>query len=131
MLTLMVTASRMCIDAQSHEMERLGHTMQARNPILDLTGFLYVGDETFFQVMEGEDVMLERLASRIKDDHRNREMRILCKERQIMRNFGKWHMKILHADRDVKRRPALAYDKIVQKSPCEVMNEVAALAASL
>lgn len=64
----------------------------ARNPGLELTGFLYREHGRFLQVLEGPRGSIESMMARIRKDWRHRSIVVLEEGSLTRRRFGEWSM---------------------------------------
>lgn len=81
---------------------------RANNEKLDVTGFLIHHDYTFFQILEGEEHVVDDLMGKISKDSRHQDIFILLKEHIEERDFADWSMG--HAtvtDEDIDLIPGL------------------------
>lgn len=65
---------------------------RSNNQRLGLTGILVHHSGSFFQVLEGEHAVVERLFERIRADARHDRVIILSSEQVPTRSFGEWTM---------------------------------------
>lgn len=81
---------------------------QARqsNERLGVSGMLLHADQTFLQVLEGDEEVVESLYAKIEEDDRHVDMRVLLREVDAERCFGDWTMGFVRADRDMIRQIA-------------------------
>lgn len=71
------------------------------NPRRRLVGVLFYGDGCFFQCIEGERSAVQALFSRISDDPRHTDIRVLSMRDIEVRSFNDWSMKYVPAAREV------------------------------
>lgn len=57
-----------------------------------ITGVLTVVGGRFIQLIEGTDVALDGLMTRLLKDHRHTDLTVLTRERNVARQFGDWDM---------------------------------------
>lgn len=81
------------------EIERIGEVSVKNNSRDQITGALLVFDGKFFQILEGDDAVLEQTYQRILDDPRHTNVLCLNVENQILeRRFPDWGMKVIQLD---------------------------------
>lgn len=71
------------------------------NPRQGLVGVLFYGDGNFFQCIEGERGAVQALFSRISDDPRHKDVKVLSVRDIQVRTFNEWSMKYVPAAREV------------------------------
>jgi class 3 adenylate cyclase len=74
----------------------IGRQSAKRNLELGVTGFLLYSDGVFFQVIEGDDVVVDDLFQRIRADSRHHD--VLCLENRVgdfPREFADWSMEAI------------------------------------
>lgn len=62
------------------------------NAARGVTGMLLYGNETFLQVIEGDDAVVDALIARIEADPRHREVQILSRRSAPSRQYADWTM---------------------------------------
>jgi len=79
--------------------------MQSRrnNARRDVGGVLYYGDGNFFQCLEGEPSVIEKVFGKIIGDSRHKEVRVLSRRKVPNRNFASWSMKYVPAQEGIRR----------------------------
>lgn len=66
-----------------------------------ICGVLYYANNTFFQCLEGEKEVVEKLLTKIKDDSRHKDI-ILFESKVISEiHFKKWSMKYVEKNREI------------------------------
>ena len=58
-------------DLSKHDIDKLIHTVNKKNKLLDVTGLLIIKNKHFFQILEGEDEKINPLYEKIKIDSRH------------------------------------------------------------
>ena len=66
---------------------------QKNNKDLSITGCLLIGDNSFLQLLEGPDVVVEKLYSKIKLDYRHKKVKKLYDQKIDEKLFSSWSMK--------------------------------------
>ncbi len=69
----------------------------------NIGGVLCYGDGYFFQCLEGERSVVEKLYDRLLDDDRHREVTLLSKRPVSQRMFKLWSMKFMNVDSKIRR----------------------------
>jgi len=81
------------------EIEAIGTKSSQSNKQLNITGMLVYFEKLFFQVLEGEDELIDRLYEKIGKDPRHRDVLRLKTEHDINeRLFPSWSMKMINLD---------------------------------
>lgn len=81
------------------EIDEIGRRSTANNAKVGVTGMLLSAHEFFFQILEGEAAVVDRVLERIRQDVRHRDVLILKAEPQITeRYFAKWSMRTVRLD---------------------------------
>jgi hypothetical protein len=75
-----------------HEIPILLEGIRNANATRDVTGMLLYVDGSFFQVLEGEAVIVDALFEKIKRDPRHGSVTLIIKEPILARSFGEWTM---------------------------------------
>ena len=83
---------------QQQDIEQLVVTASRNNRQLGITGALLYIENSFVQVLEGEDAPITRLLATIESDPRHRNMRILSDRTVDFRNFEEWSMAYVKPD---------------------------------
>jgi len=73
------------------------------NPPSNIGGVLCYGDGYFFQCLEGERSVVERLYDRLLEDERHQEITLLSKRPVPQRMFKLWSMKFMNVDAKIRR----------------------------
>ncbi len=85
--------SRFSDEFDHDEVEQIARFSAEKNEELEITGFLLFSDGVFFQVIEGEDDVISKLFSRIRDDARHYDVQCLeNKSGPFAREFADWSM---------------------------------------
>lgn len=66
-----------------------------------LVGVLYFGDGVFFQCIEGEDEAVNRLLTKLSQDTRHKDLKILSKKNIEQLSFIDWAMKFAPLDEKI------------------------------
>ena len=75
------------------DLERLLETSKANNKDLNVTGMLLYVEGRFFQVLEGEDQVLDYIFSKIKKDTRHKNIILVARGILDRRIFSRWSMR--------------------------------------
>ena len=76
---------------QSHLHMILRHARQ-NNKLRNVTGLLVFVDDTFLQVLEGEETEVKNVFDKIKSDHRHNDIKVLSDSPIQTRAFENWEM---------------------------------------
>lgn len=94
--------SKFARQLSNDEIEQIGAVSERNNSRDNLTGMLVALGGMFFQVIEGEREVVDRLFDRIcQDDRHNRVIMIRVEENIEQRNFFAWGMKTLNLDNQI------------------------------
>ena len=63
-----------------------------RNAMNDITGLLVETGHNFFQILEGSDMKVQEVFSRISQDARHQNIRVIYQHTLPFREFGQWAM---------------------------------------
>ncbi|MBN2430919.1 MAG: diguanylate phosphodiesterase [Acidobacteria bacterium] len=74
------------------EFQRLLERARLRNTELGITGMLLYADGSFFQVLEGEENVIDGLFDRIARDQRHQDITLIIREPIARRAFADWTM---------------------------------------
>jgi hypothetical protein len=88
--------SRATAEFDNQAVRSILHASRRNNPRLDVTGCLLFSGRCFAQVLEGDEKVVQQLASRISSDPRHAELRFLFETRRAEREYGDWSMGYLH-----------------------------------
>ena len=83
---------------QQPELEALVATASRNNKQANITGALMYIENSFLQVLEGEDESITRLLAMIESDPRHEDMRIISDRLIDFRNFNEWSMAYVKPD---------------------------------
>ena len=70
---------------------------RSNNERMNVSGMLLHHEGTFIQVLEGDGEVIESLYSRIEDDDRHEEPRVLLRESEVPRSYSEWTMGFVRA----------------------------------
>ena len=73
---------------------------RSKNREIDVTGMLLYSEGSFFQVLEGEQSVVESLYTKIATDNRHTKVTKIIQEPIEQRAFGKWTMAYTGATRE-------------------------------
>src|SRR5450830_1097105 len=68
-----------------------------------LVGVLYFGDGCFFQCLEGEQEVVEKLYQTLLEDPRHKDLKLLSRKEINERSFPDWSMKFVGIGTEMKR----------------------------
>jgi len=74
------------------DLENIVTTAKANNPKQSITGVLFYHNNTFIQVLEGEEKELDTLMENINKDPRHNNINILVKEEISKHYLSQWNM---------------------------------------
>ncbi|MGN5754352.1 AnBLUF65 family BLUF photoreceptors [Acinetobacter oleivorans] len=72
------------------------------NDLNQICGVLYYADNAFFQCLEGEQELVERLFEKIKDDQRHYNVKWLCTYSIEKNFFQRWSMKYVQRNTNIE-----------------------------
>lgn len=72
---------------------------QKQNPKFDITGVLFFLNNTFMQVIEGQEAHLRQLMGNIEKDARHAKIVYLIDDAVDMRGFSDWNMDVFELQR--------------------------------
>ena len=85
------------------DLSRLLEECREYNAAHGVTGMLLYSNETFIQVLEGEDRVIDELLDRIEEDARHTDIKLLSRRRIEKREYSGWSMSFKRlADRDLR-----------------------------
>lgn len=71
---------------------------RANNRKNGLVGVLYFGDGCFFQCLEGEEAAIDALYTKLEQDTRHKDLKLLSRKVVAQRSFADWAMKYVPID---------------------------------
>ena len=80
------------------ELQTLVATSSERNAHRGITGLLIASGKNFLQILEGEDLQVQSLYTRIENDPRHQDLQQLLFRPASSRMFPRWGMNIVVAD---------------------------------
>ena len=84
------------------EIEKIGMISSQNNKLVNVTGLLVYFEKLFFQVLEGDDKVVDRLFVKIGKDPRHKDILRLKTEYEVNeRLFPIWSMKMINLDSNV------------------------------
>jgi hypothetical protein len=95
---MMMYLSRMTTRLSDEEIEAIAKLSAVNNVQRDVTGMLVKVGNHFLQVIEGSDVALESLMTKLSKDPRHTEIQVIDNRHVDDRLFGKWNMAFFNAD---------------------------------
>jgi hypothetical protein len=72
------------------------------NELNEICGVLYYADNAFFQCLEGEQEVVERLFEKIKNDRRHHNIKWLCTYSIDQNSFQSWSMKYVQRNTNIE-----------------------------
>ena len=97
-LKTIVYSSRQCLEFTEIDLERLLARARAKNRRLGVSGVLLYCKGHFMQLLEGQEVTVERLFRTIQEDERHEDVKILAKGLISGREFCDWSMAFSRVD---------------------------------
>lgn len=104
-LVQLVYVSAAAVPFSNEELDALLSLARENNSSLDVTGILLFTDQTFFQVLEGDPVVVQGLYEKIEADRRHNNVLMLAKQDIADRNFGDWSMGFVRDRREISELP--------------------------
>lgn len=96
----LIYASIANVDLDDTKLIELLTKVREKNSHLNVTGMLLYCDYNFFQVIEGEELIIQTLLENIKNDPRHKNVTIIVKEPIQSRSFAKWTMGFSNATKE-------------------------------
>ena len=94
--------SKLTTPITCEQIESIGIVSSRNNSRINITGTLVFFEKMFFQVIEGEDKLVDKLYEKIGKDKRHHDILRLKTEYDIKeRLFPQWHMKTINLDNNV------------------------------
>lgn len=88
MLTTLIYQSQINAECSNDELDRLSHVSSTRNMSMQVTGILLFNGTEFFQVLEGEEDVIDTLFSQICNDPRHTDVVELMRDYSAYRRFS-------------------------------------------
>ena len=82
-----------------NELRELLAKARTKNSKLNITGLLLYHNESFFQILEGEEEPVHSLFARVAEDKRHHNVLLLSRKAAPGRNFGAWSMGFIDMDK--------------------------------
>lgn len=92
MLQKLIYASQAIKPVDTRSLQAILDKARTRNEQDGITGFLLYADESFLQILEGEEDVLTATFDRIAKDARHHGVRVLERVPITRRRFGQWTM---------------------------------------
>ncbi|MES2886091.1 MAG: BLUF domain-containing protein [Pseudomonadota bacterium] len=92
MLQKLIYASQAIKPVDTGALQAILEIARIRNEQDGVTGFLLYADESFLQILEGEEAVLSATYERIAKDARHSGLRLLQRSPISKRRFGSWTM---------------------------------------
>ena len=94
--------SKLTNPLSNKEIEKIGIIACRNNKEINVTGTLVFFEKMFFQIIEGDDIAVDRLYGKIRNDPRHYDILRLKTEYEINdRLFPTWNMKTINLDNNV------------------------------
>lgn len=87
-----IYASRAVTDFSKDDIVNLLSKARKKNASLGITGMLLYDNGSFFQILEGEEAVVDQLFSEIADDKRHHQVAKIISEAIPIRKFSDWSM---------------------------------------
>lgn len=81
---------------------RILQASRKNNAKIDVGGVLFYGDGHFFQCLEGDKNAVHKLLSRLNDDDRHTDVRVISEKPVQVRRFDDWSMKYTAINDSIK-----------------------------
>lgn len=108
----LVYFSRAAVPMDAAGLQQLLETSRRNNLLLNITGLLIYGVDTFAQYLEGPREAVESLFARIRMDSRHRDVRLLSQGPIAERAFPDWSMTFREIGADALARLPGEVDKV-------------------
>jgi EAL domain-containing protein (putative c-di-GMP-specific phosphodiesterase class I) len=92
MLIHLIYSSVSRVQFRREDLIELLQFSQQNNASIDVTGMLLYADNSFMQILEGDEEQVMRLYEKLERDKRHQEIVIIAKESIAKRSFGEWSM---------------------------------------
>jgi len=92
------------------DIEQIEIVSQRNNQQLDITGILVFGKGRFMQFLEGSEINVIRIFSKIKKDHRHHNIDVIRRGSIPRRQFSDWHMRLTYPN-EINIRSGVIYNK--------------------
>lgn len=76
------------------------------NQLIDVTGILLYSEGDFFQILEGNNTIIENLYRKIENDNRHSNITKIISESIAQRDFTEWTMGFVNLDPDLTKNAA-------------------------
>lgn len=106
-------------DLDHYSIVELINKAQTMNTKLGLTGLLMYRQNTFIQLLEGEEQVVRELYEKISKDRRHTDVKILIESKSSMRIVPQWSMNYVESvSEDVSVKSLFeVFEKMVNESP--------------
>lgn len=84
------------------ELHEIASRARAKNELEGITGALLFVEDSFVQVIEGKDAVIEKLLAALRADTRHRDITILMDRNVPSRDFQNWSMGIISISAEKK-----------------------------
>ena len=121
-------ASRSLIDGHSVEFLDLIRTSSRNNAARQVTGALFFSALEFFQVIEGDERVIDAVFEQIMADQRHFDVKLLLRETVEARRFTGWELKMIDGSRYLHMRHLFDYERTVAAGSAGVEKRIELLA---
>jgi hypothetical protein len=118
----LIYVSRVARQVRFADAEQIAHEAALNNASRGLTGMLVYSPSHFIQVLEGDQVAVDDVLSRIRKDKRHDEIQVLDSRTVMTREFGAWAM-VAHR---LPKNQALDPQRIDCESALEILRRLRA-----
>ena len=93
------------------DIEQIKFVSQQNNLQFDVTGILVFGNERFMQFLEGSEINVIRIFSKIKKDPRHHKIDVIRRGSIPRRQFSDWNMRLTYPN-EINIRSGVIYNKL-------------------
>ncbi len=107
----LVYASRTTEAFLAQDIKQIEFVSQRNNQQLNITGVLVFGNCRFMQFLEGSEINVNRIFSKIKKDSRHHNIDVIRHGIIPRRQFSDWHMRLTYPN-EINIRSGVIYNKL-------------------
>ncbi len=93
------------------DIEKIENVSQRNNQQFNITGILVFGNGRFMQFLEGSEINVVRIFSKIKKDSRHHNIDVIRRGSIPKRQFSDWHMRLTYPN-EINIRSGVIYNKL-------------------
>lgn len=116
--------SRSLIGDDMDKVVDIWEVSERNNELVDITGLLYFDDQIFFQVLEGEEKIVQEKFEKIATDPRHEDVTVLFEYFCATRTVHDMNMKVISKFGDRRRQAMFSWERLNDATTQEISRRI-------